>query len=122
MILLVARALFVSSLAVMCFWLLYAGTKFDRIFWWLSKIPNIHGCSDVIVSPVCGMQKLFYSNLLFLWLTPAVMALSAIVILAVKPVNKVKQFEGGEHHWTSHLLPPRWVQRAVLVLQRMRIT
>lgn len=110
-LLLLARSVFIACALFMCLWLVYGGTLYwrDDVYYQKTKTSSLLGCKDSVLAPVCAVQKLLYTNLVFLLLTPAVMALSAITILALEPSGSSNSSLRCDRvcQWAAQLLPPR---------------
>lgn len=102
-----ARCCFVAAAVLLLSWLLFLGSPLH----WRMATGNVRlpaAASVLYESKVFGSSML-WRDLVFLWLVPAVMALSAVVVLVLQPL--VRQALGGYHtpasNWAARSLPPR---------------
>lgn len=106
--LLSARCCFAATAVTLLYWLLFAGPLHFRIDTGYSFSEPL---TAVYQSKILGNMLL--RDLLFLWLVPAAMALSAVSVLALQPCVKQQTFSalnsvtGRLNRWSARLVPPR---------------
>lgn len=108
--LLSARCCFAATAVTLLCWLLFAGPLHFRIETGYSISKSL---TAVYQSKVLG--NMLFRDLLFLWLVPAAMALSAVAVLALQPVISKQTVTTASSaparrfsRWSARLVPPRW--------------
>lgn len=104
--LLSARCCFAASAVFLCFWLLFVGP----LTWRLNGEYNASPAAKSIYNKT-AVYNVELRNLVFLWLTPSILALSALMVLVLQPLVKQQLGTSGPpvlgSSWLSQLLPPR---------------
>lgn len=97
------RVLFVAPVVLMACWMFYVGTqRWGKDEYW-SRFPPDFGCDDTILLDSCSLQQLLY-----MWLAPTVLALTAVGLLAIRAILPHESHRSGKlSKLGSYLLPPR---------------
>jgi hypothetical protein len=102
-----ARCCFAAAAVLLLSWLLFLGSPLH----WRMATGDVRLSAAASVpyeSKVFGSSML-WRDLVFLWLVPAVMALSSVVVLVMQPL--LQQAHGGPNtltsNWAARSLPPR---------------
>lgn len=104
--LLFARCCFAAAAVFIAFWLLFVGPLKWRI-----DLENYASSEAKALFQTTVLGNLLLRDLVFMWLGPAVLALSAAAVQVLQPMAQqqlgTSQAPSVTQIWASYLLPPR---------------